>query len=196
MKVLLHSQHRDDGSWQALDQEWFGSAVEPPFEFRFWLSEEALHFAARRAAPALLHPEAREGRFQELLWKYDTAEFFVATPEGDRYMEFNLAPNGSWWSAAFTEPRVVNPAVPPVPQGVVAHGHADATGWECEARLPLAYLALMGIHPGLAPCRLAAAAILNSPQQVFLTTSTDTSGSPDFHRILSWEFFRSPHGAS
>ncbi len=190
MKVLLHTSA--DTPWQQLTHEWFGSPVTPPFEFRFHLTAETLVFCARRRSPALLHPEAKEGVFQELLWKYDTAEFFVATAEGDRYLEFNLAPNGAWWSAAFTGPRVVNEAMPAVPQGVVATGRSTAEGWECEAHLPLGYLALIGfdLRNGGAkktPFRLAAAAILESPQQLFLTTSTDTSGKPDFHRILSWE---------
>ncbi len=190
MKVHLHSHA--DAPWQQLEHEWFGHRVTPPFEFRFELRGEVLVFSARRAAPALLHPEAVEGGFQELLWRYDTAEFFIATAEGDRYMEFNLAPNGAWWSAAFTGPRVVNAAVPAVPEGVQARGQATADGWFAEAQIPLAYLRLMGIDPATTPCRLAAAAILNSPEQLFLTTSTDTSGHPDFHRISSWEFFVSP----
>ncbi len=185
MKVTLH---RAAGApWQQLTHEWYGKPLLPACEFRFHLTADALVFAARRAAPALLHPESATGKFQELLWKYDTAEFFVATMEGDRYMEFNLAPNGAWWSAAFTGPRVVNETVPAVPQGVTATGRATDAGWEAEASIPLAYLALMGIEPGKAPCRLAAAAILESPAQLFLTTATDTSGVPDFHRILAWE---------
>ncbi len=179
MDVILHTS--GDAPWQQLNAEWFGHPVIPPFEFRFHLAADALVFSARRAAPALLHPESQEGRFQELLWKYDTAEFFVATPEADRYVEFNISPNGAWWAAAFTAPRVVNPNMPAVPTGVVTSGHATPTGWACEARLPLAWLRAMGVIPGTTPCRLAATAILNSPRQVFLTTATNTSGRPDFH---------------
>ncbi len=185
MKVVLNSAA--DAPWQQLTHEWYGHELLPGYEFRFTLTADALVFAARRAAPALLHPEARCGAFQENLWKYDTAEFFIATAEGERYMEFNLAPNGAWWAAAFTGPRVVNEAVPAIPQGVVATGLASAEGWACEARIPLAYLALMGIEPGKTPCRLAAAAILESPEQLFFTTATDLSGAPDFHRAYAWE---------
>ncbi len=185
MNVILHSSA--NAPWQTIPCEWFGSAVEPPFEFRFHLTETELVFSARRRTPALLHPEAQEGKFQELLWKYDTAEFFIVSPGQERYLEFNLAPNGAWWSAVFTDPRVVDPTVPAVPAGVIARGHADAAGWECEARLPLASLAEMGLTPATAPCRIAAAAILNSPEQIFLTTATDTSGKPDFHHPWHWD---------
>ncbi len=185
MKVNLHLSA--NAPWQQLGQEWFGAPVVPPFEFRFRLTADALEFSARRPCPALLHPEACEGKYQENLWKYDTAEFFIATTACDRYMEFNLAPNGAWWAAAFTGPRVADPRMPAMPDGVTTSGHATAGGWECEAHLPLRYLAQMGIIPGETPFRLAAAAILGSPQQIFLTTSTDTSGRPDFHRLSSWE---------
>ncbi len=185
MKVILNTTA--NAPWQQLDHEWYGQPVPPACEFRFTLTADALVFAARRAAPALLHPEACCGAFREHLWKYDTAEFFIATMDGSRYMEFNLAPNGAWWAAAFTGPRVVNEAVPALPQGVSATGRAGAGGWECEASLPLSWLALMGIEPGKAPCRVAAAAILESPAQLFLTTATDLSGAPDFHRPRAWE---------
>ncbi len=185
MKISLHRS--PDAPWQQIPHDWHGTPVEPPFEFRFRLTANELIFNARRATPALLHPEAQEGVFQELLWKYDTAEFFIATAGADRYIEFNLAPNGAWWAAAFTGPRVVNTAMPQVPESVVATGHAGNTGWECEARLPLRWLEYMDIIPGKSPLRLAAAAILNSPQQIFLTTACDTSGKPDFHHPWHWE---------
>ncbi len=186
MRVLL--QRSEQPRWQQLDREWFGSPINPPFEFCFRLTAEELIFSARRATPALPHPEAQEGRFQPFLWKYDSAEFYISTADGSRYMEFNLAPNGAWWAAAFNQPRVVDTSVPIVPPGVIATGHADDKGWECEARVPLADLALLGISPADAPCRVAAAAILNSPEQRFLTTAEDTTTPrPDFHRPDSWQ---------
>ncbi len=175
--------------------------MEPPFEFCCRLSEaeDVFIFAARRASPALLHPEAQEGRFQQGLWQYDTAEFFIAPAGGEPYFEFNLAPNGAWWAAVFTSPRVMNPNAPTVPPGIVATGRATAGGWECEARIPLPLLRQLGINPAPAtkanaaptaapaPCRLAVDAILNSPTQQFLTTAADLTGRPNFHRPWSWE---------
>ncbi len=185
MKVILQSSA--NAPWQHIPCEWFGTPVEPPFEFRFHLTEDALVFCARRKSPALLHPEALEGEFRELLWKYDTAEFFIVSPGEERYLEFNLAPNGAWWSAVFTDPRVVDPTVPAVPAGVVARGKATSEGWECEVSLPLASLAEMGLTPADTPCRIAAAAIRTRPEQIFLTTATDTTGKPDFHHPWHWE---------
>ena len=44
--------------------------------------------------------------FQAELWRHDVAELFIADPVSGRYFEFNLAPNGAWWSCEFTAPRV------------------------------------------------------------------------------------------
>jgi hypothetical protein len=47
------------------------------------------------------------GNFLAELWRHDVAELFIADPASGRYFEFNLAPNGAWWSCEFTAPRVV-----------------------------------------------------------------------------------------
>ncbi len=185
MKVILQRTH--DTPWQQLRQEWYGTIVEPPIEFRFRLTADSLIFSARRHAPALLHPAAHEGGFQENLWKYDTAEFFIVSAKGTPYLEFNLAPNGSWWAQAFTAPRIAAPNPPGIREGVTATGHADADGWACEARISLTCLEHLGISPGKTPVHLAATAIINSPAQLFLTTTADTEGNPDFHRPWTWE---------
>ncbi len=182
MKVILH--RGGDAPWQSLDHDWFGRPVGAPFEFRFRLEADALVFEARRAAPAALHPDARSGEFLADLWHFDTTEFFIAAPSGSPYLEFNLCPNGAWWAAAFTDPRVSHiPAL--TLEGIAADGRADSAGWACRARLPLAQLEMLGISVN--DCRIAAAAILGSPRQVFLTTAPSDGGRPDFHKPRTWE---------
>jgi hypothetical protein len=46
------------------------------------------------------------------------------------------------------------------------------------ARIPLNELRGVDIRD----CRLATTFILNSPDQIFLTTADDLAGEPDFHR--------------
>ncbi len=186
--VTVFLQHSPEAPWQQLSRDWYGSPVSPPFEFRCRLTAEFFVFSARRSAPALLHPEARENHFQPNLWRFDVAEFFIAPSRGEPYFEFNLSPNGAWWAAAFTSPRVINPAFPEVPPGISACGQASPAGWFCEAHIPLSLLSQLGISPASSPCRLAVDAILNSPHPLFLTTAADPSGTPNFHRPWSWDF--------
>ena len=171
---------------QQLSHEWEGHAVTPPAEFRFSLTAEGLVFCARRQAAAQVHPQGKCGCFQEELWKYDAAEFFISTADGERYLEFNLSPNGAWWAHVFSAPRVSAVGFESyIPAGICATGKCGAEGWAAEALVPHGVLQELGIDP--ATCRLAACAILESPQQIFLTTALPCNTQPDFHRPDLWE---------
>lgn len=176
----------DKAQVQSIGKEWYGHSVEPPYEYSFTLTPEGLEFRAARKAPALVHPAGVCGAFQAELWRYDAAEFFITTPSGTRYMEFNLSPNGAWWAAVFCAPRQIAPGFESwIPAGVQASGHSTSEGWSCRALIPSAVLTELGIAPQ--DCRLAAAAILNSPNQIFLTTALPCDTQPDFHRPDLWE---------
>ena len=183
MQIIIS---REKAQEQQLCKEWYGNSMEPPYSFSMQLTAGGRVFRAARAAAASVHPEAREGEFREELWKYDAAEFFISTPSGDQYMEFNLSPNGAWWAAVFCAPRQVAPGYEGwIPAGVQATGSSNSEGWSCRALIPTAALEQVGISP--ADCKLAAAAILKSPEQVFLTTALPCNTQPDFHRPDLWE---------
>lgn len=166
-----------------LTHEWYGKPVAAPVEYSFSIEGDYLVYRAAQTAPVTIHPGARPGAFTEELWKYDTAEFFVADAEGKNYLEFNLCPNGAWWACAFCGPRQPMPGAA-APGAVETTGSVTPAGWGCSARLPLAYLESLGID--IRNCRLAATCILNSPDYLFCTTADDLSGEPDFHRPWSW----------
>ena len=171
---------------QKIDYEWYGTPIEPPFEFSFTLTPEGLLFQAARKAAAKVHPDGVCGCFQPELWRYDAAEFFITTADGKRYMEFNLSPNGAWWAAVFCVPRQIAPGFENwKPAGIQATGTSTDEGWNCRALIPAAVLEEVGISP--ANCKLTAAAILKSPEQVFLTTALPCDTQPDFHRPDLWE---------
>ncbi len=170
---------------QQMAHEWFGCAIGAPLHFSFAIEGEHLVFRAARNCPALNHPEAQSGQFQEELWRYDAAEFFLCTPDMSRYLEFNLSPNGAWWASVFKAPRVLDEAAPAIPQdAITCQAEPLGQGWAASARIPLSYLKKLGLAPQ--ESRLAATAILDSPQQLFLSTANDLSGMPDFHRLSSW----------
>lgn len=129
------------------------------------------------------HPDAKSGEFREELWKYDTAEFFIAAESGSPYVEVNVSPNGAWWACAFKAPRIASEQALNL-AGIVSTGDVTQQGWQCKISIPLRNLAELGIFPD--KCRLAATAIQNSPDYIFLTSAEDTSGEPDFHRPHAW----------
>ncbi len=186
MNIALHEQDSHPATLSEITHEWFGAALPAPFCYSFAIEGDTLVYRASCKTPALTHPDAREGKFQEELWKYDTAEFFIAREDLSCYMECNVSPNGAWWSEVFTQPRVLFQEGYPSPQ-LEARGELTTDGWSCEAHLPLSYLEELGIS--LETCRVGVCAILSSPEQVFATSSSDQSGDPDFHRPYSWHRF-------
>ncbi len=181
MSIILHDLAGSASDW--LREEWYGEALAAPFAYRFFVEDGYLVFRASCECKPLIHPEGKEGCFQEELWRYDVAEFFIASENLERYLEFNVNPAGAWWSEVFTAPRVIWKEGYATPEAIVSAQLSDEA-WQCEARLPLSYLEALGIE--LSTCKIAVCAILNSPEQLFVTTASDCSGEPDFHRPAAW----------
>lgn len=170
---------------QVLDREWYGNPVSTPLEFAFGVDEENLWFLSARSARPEIHPNAIPGAFTPELWKYDVAEFFLARPSTGQYWEFNLCPNGAWWACGFKDVRIQDVALP-LPAGVETRGDISGNSWLAMSRIPLdSFLPVTGGQPGkdsLDSLTLAVTAILDTPEQIFLTTGLDKTGQPDFHR--------------
>lgn len=170
-----------------METEWYGQEVSPAFGFRFELGE-TLRFEAWRAAPAVIHPGARAGVFQEELWRYDVVEYFISTAAADRYMELNLCANGAWWAAGFSEPRKPLEGFDGRALGIKTCGEESLPGggWRCRAELPVETLRRWGWEP--AESRMAAAAVIcREGRYTYLTTCEQRQGKPDFHRPWDWE---------
>lgn len=145
------------------------------------MDQRRLWFIAHHRRPAMLHPQARPGMFQAELWRYDVAELFLADPASGRYFEFNLAPNGAWWSCEFTAPRVRAEETDIVMPEVATFADLAADGsWVAAMALPLDLLkARLGFGP---ETRANVTMILCSPDQRFITAADPGGGEPDFHQ--------------
>ena len=164
-----------------LSRDLAGNEITPPAGFSVVADPFHLWFIASRQKPALIHPKARPGAFQDGLWQYDVAELFLSDPPSGRYFEFNLAPNGSWWSCEFTAPRVrADDAEIAMPE-VATYAEMSADGsWVAAMAIPLHLLkARLDFGPRT---RLNVTMILESPTQRFLSAADLGSGKPDFHQ--------------
>lgn len=169
---------------QVLDKDWSGKNITPPVEFSFAMDNEHLWFLASRDKPALAHPSGLAGMFQPELWMYDVAEWFLHNTATGQYWEFNLSPSGAWWSCGFSSPRQADNSLP-LFRDVITQSIMTGERWTAMACIPLDCL-----YPVIkecseiisAPLKLAATFILESPQQIFLTTANSQDGEPDFHR--------------
>ncbi|MCP5536921.1 MAG: hypothetical protein H7A51_11910 [Akkermansiaceae bacterium] len=164
-----------------LENDWFGHKLDVPAAFGLAIDHASFWFVATRRKPASLHPQARPGIFTPELWKYDVAEFFLSHPTSGRYLEFNLAPNGAWWSAEFTAPRVRADKQDVEVPGVQTFSDLAPDGtWVAAASIPLDVLkARLDFGP---ETRMNVTFIVDSPDQKFLTATPADGGAPDFHR--------------
>lgn len=174
--------------WGGLDIPLFGltkdlqgEAIEPPAAFSVVADPSHLWLIASHRKPATLHPRSRPGVFLAELWRYDVAELFLADPTSGRYFEFNLSPNGAWWSCEFNAPRVraeeMDIAMPEV--ATYSEMAADGT-WLAAMAIPL-HLLKARLNFGLTT-RSNVTMILDSPHQKFLSAADLGNGEPDFHQ--------------
>lgn len=180
--IIIHAAPQALGLRQSLyenvSRDWFKRTLDIPVKYHFALNQHDFYFSVSRQTKAVIHPDAQPGEFQSELWKYDVAEFFIAPEDrsATEYLEFNLAPNGSWWSCFFKQPRV--PAQCKPLQGVRTEALLDEEKWSVQAAIPRNQIPWLGS----ARCLLNAAFILDSPEQRFLTVADLGNGAPDFHR--------------
>lgn len=164
-----------------LANDWYGKLLDKPLTFSLAVDLDYLWFIACHETPATIHPDARPGAFQPELWKYDVAEFFLCDPTTGRYLEFNLAPNGAWWSAFFKAPRErENPEDIPL-EGVATYADLAPNGaWMTAAALPLSTLR-KELNFG-DQSTMNVSFIVNSPDQQFISAAKLQSEKPDYHR--------------
>jgi hypothetical protein len=158
-----------------------GLPLQVPAAFCVVEDPRYLWFLANHRRPAQLHPKARPGAFQAELWRYDVAELFLADPVSGRYFEFNLAPNGAWWTCEFTAPRIRAEEMEIAMPEIATFSEMAADG---------SWLAGMAIPVDLLKARLDfgtttqmnVAMILESPAQRFISAVKLGPGEPDFHQ--------------
>ena len=164
-----------------LSTDWSGARITNLSKFLFWVDDTSFHFlAGQNGSPGLSHPDSKLEEYCPELWKYDVAEFFLLASDKSRYLEFNLAPNGAWWSSAFTSLRVPAPGEPTPAPEVKTSAEVDTQGWRAHASMPLSWLKKQYGFSELS--LLNATFILNSPDQIFVTAGDLGDGEPDFHR--------------
>ena len=164
-----------------LEKDWLGNKLDVPAAFSLALDSQRLWFIASHQRAAALHPASRPGRFCTELWKYDVAELWLSHPQSGRYFEFNLAPNGAWWSCEFRGPREREERVEIAMPEVAAFSELAPDGsWVAALALPLP---LLKARLDFGPETLANVTfVLESPDQRLLTAADLGGGEPDFHR--------------
>ena len=164
-----------------LARDMHGAALQAPVAFSVVSDEWRLWLMVNHRKPAKIHPQARPGAFQADLWRHDVAELFLADPVSGRYFEFNLAPNGAWWSCEFTAPRVrAEQEDIAMPEVATFSDMAPDGSWLAAMAIPLGLLrARLDFGPAT---RMNVAMILESPARKFVSATDLGPGDPDFHQ--------------
>ena len=165
------------GDWRGCPTSWdvrFIFAADPARIFYVvWMP-----FGPGKAVGTAPGPEKHD--FFEGLWLEDVAEFFIKSDSTGRYQEFNLGPDGRWWSACFSSYRKreeLDCNMPGVEtfswkgEGMVNFGISVPRK---ELKVDIAFSAgsVMNVT-----------AIVNTPSQEFLIWSPPPVEEPDFHRM-------------
>jgi hypothetical protein len=164
-----------------IEGDWDGEKFAKPMTFSLAVDKDYLWFVAGHQQPASIHPDAKPGSFQAELWKHDVSEFFLLDPSTGKYLEFNLAANGAWWSAMFTAPRVRESEEEVPFQEVATYADLAPDGsWMAAAAIPLKHLrSELNFGDG---SQMNVAFIVNSPDQKLATAADLGKGEPDFHQ--------------
>ena len=164
-----------------ITKDWQGNPLASPAAFSLAKDARRLWFIATHRDPADLHPQARPGKFQAELWRHDVAELFLTDPSGRRYFEFNLSPNGSWWSCEFKGPRQREEEADIVMPEVATFAElAPDGGWVAAMAIPLDLLrGRLDFGPA---CAGNVTFVLGNPAPRYLTATDLGGGEPDFHR--------------
>ena len=164
-----------------LSKDWNGELLQSPAGFSLAVDGRRLWFVATHRTAASLHPQSRPGKFQTGLWEHDVAELFLASPDGCRYFEFNLAPNGAWWTCEFKGPRQREEDTEiAMPEIATFSELAPDGGWVAAMAIPLD---LLRARIDFGPRTLANVTfILGHPKPRYLSATDLGSGEPDFHR--------------
>jgi hypothetical protein len=185
MTIFTHSQEL---VWGEMDVPLFGMGkdlsgepLDVPAAFCLVADPRHLWFIANHRRPALVHPKARPGLFQAGLWAYDVAELFLLEPRTGRYFEFNLAPNGAWWTCEFKGPRIREDELDiAMPEVATFSEIAPDGSWVAAMAIPLELLvARLDFGPNT---RGNVTMILESPHPKFVSAADLGSGPPDFHQ--------------
>jgi hypothetical protein len=161
---------------QAIESDWGGTGLTQGYCWSFVVDAESLWFTA--AVPA--SPPADRvhscGDFVEGLWEADVAEFFLMNARGE-YQEFNLSPDGAWWSMLFASYRERSPR-PRTPEGIVVSVDRSAQSWRVafgvqRTQLQIAPDEVTAIH--------VSGILYGGGEGRYLSSAGQPSFAPDFH---------------
>ena len=124
-------------------------------------------------------PLSEPYQYKEGLWEQDVAEWFLVDTETQRYIEFNLAPNGAWWMMFFEDIRLRTTQPLPDLSVVNTTFSQQKHSWQAELKIPESLL--LNWLGDTTWTHNVCFIIGHKPRQ-FISLCNLSSNTPDFHR--------------
>jgi len=168
-----------------LASDWEGKPTQWDVQFVFAVDPERIHYhVSMPVGPGLAlkeYPARHKNEFVEGLWVHDLAEFFLKSDTTGAYQEFNLAPDGRWWSAHFSRYRERTENVDCRMNGIETFSDRDEKRAFFSISVPRKELKVDMSFGQFS--KMSITSIVNTPDQVFLIWSAPPTPKPDFHLL-------------
>lgn len=163
----------------AIEKDWYGKTLAVAPSFVVAVCAKRLYFGASRQAAACCDKTLNSETFAEGLWKNDAAELFLRDDHTEMYQEFNLGPQGAWWTGLFSSYRVsAQDKLRPSPH-VETWSEISKASWRAALSISLDSLSLnIGFS---ASSRANVSFTLGSGPEQYLSWAKLPSAKPDFH---------------
>jgi hypothetical protein len=145
----------------------------------FALSPEYLLYGAEIKKDAETVEPRDEAFFVEGLWEADVIELFLADDHSAAYQEFNLSPDGRWWSCRFSSYRKRDPRGFRMPQNVRREYLLLPGCFKAGIQIPRTELSVDCSFGARSRAHLCA--IAGRQPRVYYSTAPLESEKPDFH---------------
>jgi hypothetical protein len=131
----IRSFIQDSKLTDSLDLNWNNQPPPNPVEYSILCDTTDLFIIAKRDKTPQMHETASAGDFQPGLWRHDVFELFLSNEGTSTYQEFNLAPNGAWWTSVFDSPRCTKGEYSP-PKCIQTLAEPTDKGWWAALQFP------------------------------------------------------------
>ncbi len=172
-------------SYQSINRDWHGEAVEPTLEVGLALANDHIVFGGRRQTPAVNVDGSKAAEFYEGLWEADCVELFLGTQGSEKYLEVNLAPNGSWAIFIFSSYRkrikILNDYKPKIFSQVNEDSWASQISIEKDLLESRFHNSIERSGGGVEFLYNITAVLKDSQKLSYLTLEPPTQSEPDFH---------------